>query len=279
MKKLFASLVIIITVAHVSAQILPVKLAEYIQKYDAYGWLVPGKEINDFQVAYGEDKLIMQIVFNVTDYKKLPVKNGLHLIVNRTDSMQPSTILDWYWKPLVKNAPIYKDCGFKAGDYTITLIDNDNPTKVFAKRSITVKPNAAKVANADAFEYDRSHFKIWTCKDVDDKNWKAIAPTNKIKANSCTILFFDSKDKLKNKGAMRWGIYKLTPDGTEMLVSQKDQGVNINMALWSKLYYEECEAFSTPGKYRIYITTKWNTETLSNTNSDSYYCKADLEVE
>ncbi|MES2773512.1 MAG: hypothetical protein V4722_04985 [Bacteroidota bacterium] len=279
MKTLITAIFATLFINSAKADVLPVKLAEYVKKYDSYGFLVPGKEMNDFKVAYGENTLIMQIVFNVTDYKKLAVQRGLHLTVTTTDEGTFKTVLDWYWKPLTKNAPIYTDCGFKAGEYTITLFDNDNPDKVFAKRTITVKPNEAKVANADAFEYNRTDFKIWTCKDVDEKTWKPIVPTSKIKAGSCVILFFDSKDKIKNKGVMRWGIYKVSPDGVENIVSQKDQGVNIAMEQWSKLYYEECEAFSTPGKYRIYITTKWNADAHSNTNGDHYYQKVDLIVE
>ncbi|MEO7309748.1 MAG: hypothetical protein ABIX01_05080 [Chitinophagaceae bacterium] len=279
MKTIITALIAVFFISSAKADIIPVKLAEYIKKYDANGWLIPGKEMNDFKVAYGEDKLIMQIVFNVTDYKKLTVQKGLHLTVTHVEDGAVMSILDWYWKPLTQNKTIYTDCGFNAGEYTITLFDNDNPDKVFAKRVITVKPNEAKAANKDGFEYDRSQFKIWTCKDVDEKTWKAIAPTGKIKAGSCAVLFFESKTKIKNKGSMRWGIYKVSPEGVEMLLSQKDQGVSLNLTEWSKLYYEECDAFNTPGTYRIYIATKVNSESLSNTNSDNYYQKAELIVE
>ena len=200
-------------------------------------------------------------------------------MVASTDKSSSQNLFDWYWKPLQKNAVIYTDYAFPAGSYNISLVDNDQPSTVFATRTISVKLNEAKVANAatDGFRYDRSHFKIWTCKSIDETAWKPIGTTPTIKAGTCVTLFFDSKDKLKNEGSMRWGIYKVGADGTENVVSQKDQAVDWEK--WSKLYYEECDEFTTPGKYRIYIATKYDSDTHSNVNGDHYFAKADLIVE
>ncbi|MBL0145019.1 MAG: hypothetical protein IPP48_03900 [Chitinophagaceae bacterium] len=77
-----------------------------------------------------------------------------------------------------------------------------------------------------SFPYERKNFKIWTCKSIDD-NWKAIGQTTKIKAGSCINLFFESTQKIKNLGMMRWGIFKVEADGKETYINQKDQGYRL----------------------------------------------------
>jgi hypothetical protein len=280
MKQVILAAITIMFAANISAQILPVKLYEYTSKLTAAGGIdvKPGKELTTLQVPLGNDALQLFIYFDITDYKKLSVERGLHLIVASKGSTDGNNAFDWYWKPLTKNAPIYTNYTFAAGDYTISLVDNDKPEKVFATRTITVLPNAAKAANtADGFRYDRSHFKIWTCASVDETSWKPIGATNKIKAGSCITLFFESKDKLKNEGPMRWGIYRVEADGTETIVSQKDQGISLEK--WSKLYVEEWDEFSAKGKYRIYIATKYDSDSHYNVNGNHYFAKTDLEVE
>ena len=139
-------------------------------------------------------------------------------------------------------------------------------------------PNATKVSNvADGFTYDRTKFKIWTCKSLDD-NWKAIGQTNKIKAGSCINLYFESQVKIKNLGDMRWGIFKVEADGKEIYVNQLDQGVG-QLTEWRKLTYEECNAFALKGNYRIYISTKDDADAYFGVNNKNYFAKADLTVE
>ncbi len=287
MKQLVITVIIALLSIHSHAQVLPVKFYTFTERTSNRtsstaannADVKPGAELNTFQVPVGNESLRMFIQFNVTDYKKLTVQKGLHLMVRSADKSDTRNLFDWYWKPLEKNQVIYANYAFPAGSYNISLVDNDEPEKVFATRTIMVKPNEAKVANAatDGFRYNRSHFKIWTCKSVDATAWKAVGQTANIKAGSCVTLFFDSIDKLKNEGPMRWGIYKIGADGTENVVSQKDQAVDWEK--WSKLYYEECDEFTTPGKYRIYIATKYDSDTHSNVNGDHYFAKADLTVE
>jgi len=282
MKQIITAVISLLFTATLTAQIIPLELREYKSMRGVHSAdLKPGKELSALEVPYGDDALRMYMQFTVTDYKKLAVNKGLHLIVAAKDRSNGPNFFDWYWKPLEKNAPIYTDCAFPAGEYTISLVDYENPGKVFSKREITIKPNEAKVANAAAgeFRYDRSHFKIWTCASVDEKTWTPIGQTSKIKAGSCITLFFDSKDKLKHEGSMRWAIYKVLADGTESVVSQKDQGISLSLEKWSKLYNEECNEFTTKGHYRIYIATKYDSDTHRNVNGDHYFAKADLEVE
>lgn len=287
MKRLITLAIIILFGVKINAQVLPVKFYVFTAKTSNRtsataannADVKPGAELNTFQVPAGDESLWMFIHFNVTDYKKLAVAKGLHLMVRSADKSDDRNFFDWYWKPLTKNAPIYANYAFAPGSYIVNLVDNDHPEKVFATRSITVKPSETSVANAgtDGFRYNRSHFKIWTCKSVDETAWKPIGQTTKIKAGSCVTLFFDSMDKLKNEGSMRWGIYRIGADGSENVVSQKDQAVDWEK--WSKLYHEECEDFTIPGKYRIYVATKYDSDTHSNVNGDHYFAKADLEVE
>jgi hypothetical protein len=205
------------------------------------------------------------------------VKNKVHLAVTTLDKGNELNIHDWFWPPLTKSQVLSTDCHFPAGDYTISLVDNDNPGIIFAQRKITVKPNQAKLANGDnGFPYNRSKFKIYTCTSIDD-NWKPIGQTSKIKAGTCINLFFESQDKLKNLGMMRWGIYRVEADGKETYVNQKDQGVQL--AEWRRLSYEECDEFTTKGKYRIYICTKDDADAYFGVNNKNYFAKVDLLVE
>ncbi len=237
-----------------------------------------GKELNNFIIPEGENTLRMYVQTTVADFKKVKVQNKLHLIVKTMDKGNELIIHDWVWPALTKNQVLSTNCYFSAGDYTINLVDNDNPTTVFATRSISVKPNAVKASStSDGFAYDRNKFKIWTCKSVDD-NWKAIGQTSKIKAGTCINLFFESTIKIKNKGSMRWGIFKIKANGTEEYVNQLDQGIGA-LDEWRRLAYEECNAFATPGKYRIYISTKDDADAYYAVNNKNYYAKVDLTVE
>lgn len=127
------------------------------------------------------------------------------------------------------------------------------------------------------FPYDRTQFIIHTCRSIDD-NWKPIDPVTKIKAGECIQLFFESKVKLKNMGFMRWGIFKVEPDGREVYVNQFDQGIG-QLELWRRLSTEVCDEFRTKGKYRIYISTKDDADAYFAVNSKNYFAKVELMVE
>lgn len=281
MKKIIILFAVAIKTIAIIAQPCSIKLHEVvIGKTDknAVKSQTVGKELTSFTVPTGENTLRMYVQTNVADYKKMKVQNKLHLIVKTTDKGNELIIHDWVWPPLAKNQMLTTNCYFPAGDYTISIIDYDKPEIVFASRSITVKPNAAKVSNVvDGFPYDRSKFKIWTCKSVDD-NWKAIGQTSKIKAGSCINLYFESTIKIKNKGSMVWGIYKIKADGTEEYVNQLDQGIGA-LDEWRRLTYEECNAFATKGNYRIYISAKDDADTYYAVNNKNYYANVDLKVE
>ncbi|MBP6430758.1 MAG: hypothetical protein KA319_03245 [Ferruginibacter sp.] len=236
-----------------------------------------GKEYTSFKVPTGENALRVYIQTNVTDFKKLKVNKRLGIKVFTIDKGNELIIHDWGWYPLTKNQLLSTNCYLPAGEITIALIDAEHPETVFAFRKITVQPNQAKVQNTESgFPYERKNFKIWTCKSIDD-NWKAIGQTTKIKAGSCINLFFESTQKIKNLGMMRWGIFKVEADGKETYINQKDQGVSL--AEWRRLSYEECDEFKTLGKYRIYISTKDDADAYFGVNNKNYFAKADLIVE
>ncbi len=281
-KSLLIILFIITGISTIIAQTPTIKLYEFVSTKNSAGDISSklGKELNTFTVPTTERTLRMYVQINITDFTKVKVKNKLQLIVKTIDNGNELIIHDWVWNALTKNQTLKTDCYFPAGDYTISLVDNDNPEKIFTTRKISVLQNAnlaEKQKNDEGFPFNRTHFKIWTCKSVDD-NWKAIGQTNKIDAGSCINLFFESTDKLKNFGSMRWGIFKVKLDGTEEYVNQLDQGIG-QLELWRRLTYEECDAFSTPGKYRIYISTKDDADAYFAVNNKNYFAKVDLTVE
>ncbi|MBP6660220.1 MAG: hypothetical protein KA174_06030 [Chitinophagales bacterium] len=276
------TLFIIIGVSNINAQTPTIKFMEFTSTKNSSGDInsKPGKELKIFTVPPDERALRMYIQINISDFSKVKVKNKLHLAVRTEENGNEVPIHDWFWNALTKNQVLQTDCYFPAGNYTISLVDNDNPQKIFITKKITVMQNtnlANKEKNDEGFPYNRAHFKIWTCKSVDD-NWKAIGQTNKIKAGTCINLFFESTDKLKNFGSMRWGIFKIKPNGSEEYVNQIDQGIG-QLELWRRLTYEECDAFSTPGKYRIYISTKDDADAYFAVNNKNYFAKVDLTVE
>jgi hypothetical protein len=206
------------------------------------------------------------------------VKEKLQLVVTNHEHGKEVEIHSWGWPKPVGNQILSTDCYFPAGEITLNVIDANNINHVIASRAITVKPNSVKVANGNTdFPYNRTHFKIWTCKSIDDQ-WKPIHVVAKIKTGECVQLFFESTDKLKNLGFMRWGIYKLDAQGAEEYVNQKDQGIG-ELELWRRLSYEECDEFNTPGRYRIYIATKDDADVYSAVNNKNYFAFTDLIVE
>lgn len=262
-----------------NAQSYSIKLREFVSTRLSEGtWdNKPGKELNTFQVPAGLNALRMYIQIPVTNINKITAKNKIHLTVTTIDKGNLYPIHDWFWPSGTKLKMFETDCQFPAGDYTISLVDADNPNVVFAQRKIVVNNNDAKKFNAQSdIPYDRKQFKIYTCKSIDE-NWKVIDETKKIKAGSCINLFFESTQKLKNLGMMRWGIFKIDENGKEVYVNQKDQGVEL--VLWRRLSYEECDEFTTKGHYRIYFSTKDDADAYFGVNNKNYFAKADLFVE
>ncbi len=237
-----------------------------------------GKEMNEFVVPPNEHTLRMYVHIDIKDYKNIAAKEKLQLLVTTNEHGNEVELHSWGWAKPMKNQTLSTDCYFPAGDITLKLVDANNIKQVIAAKTITVKPNAIKVANGNSdFPYNRAHFKIWTCKNIDD-NWKPIEVVSKIKVGECVNLFFESTDKLKNLGSMRWGIYIIKPDGSEEYVNQKDQGIG-QLDLWRRLSYEECDEFRIAGRYRIYISTKDDADTYYGVNSKNYFAKTDLIVE
>ena len=262
------------------AQSCTIKLHEFLSTRSAEGTLLnkPGKELHLFNVPTNEHALRMYIQIAVTDFTKLNVKNKIQLLVSTLEKGNEIEFHTWGWNTLTKNQLLTTDCYFPAGEITLSLVDADHPSTVFATRKINVtqQENKLNQVNPD-FPFNRNHFKIWTCKSIDD-NWKPIDEVTKINAGECIQLFFESTEKLKNVGFMRWGIYRIQPDGTEEYVNQKDQGIG-QLELWRRLSYEECDEFRNIGKYRIYISTKDDADVYSGVNNKNYFAKVDLLVQ
>jgi hypothetical protein len=274
---------LLVAATSVAAQSLDIKLFDVANSKTKEGSIItnPGRELSTFAVPEGAHAVRMFIQVPVTNVAKVAVKDKLHLKVVATGKAPEYNIHDWFWATQTKPTTLSTDAQFPAGSYSIFLVDKDRPDVVFAKRDIVVSANAAKVANVTAgagdFPYNRSKFKIWTTKSIDD-NWKPVGPVSRIKAGTCITLFFDSQDKIKNLGSMRWGIFKLDATGREVYVNQKDQGIG-QLAEWRRLSYEECDEFRTPGTYRIYISSKDDADVHSGVNNKNYFAKADLVVE
>lgn len=237
-----------------------------------------GKEMNEFEIPSNEHALRMYVHIQITNYEKIMAKEKLQLLVTTIEHGNRIELHSWGWPKPMKNQTLSTDCYFPAGDITLTLVDANDAKQIIASRTITVKPNSIKVPNGNAdFPYNRAHFKIWTCKSIDD-NWKPIDLVTKIKVGECIQLFFESTDKLKNLGSMRWGIYKINSDGSEEYVNQKDQGIG-QLDLWRRLSYEECDEFKTAGTYRIYIASKDDADAYFGVNTKNYFARTDLIVE
>lgn len=124
---------------------------------------------------------------------------------------------------------------------------------------------------------DSAKGKIWTCKSVDETNWKPVDETRTIKAGGCITFFFESQQKIKNPGTMRWKIYKMDAAGNEVFVNQKDQ--NSVLPEWRRMYYEECDEFRSKGMYVIYFAVKDESEAYYGVHDKIYFAKASLKVE
>ena len=263
------------------AQAPTIELREVLRSPARYGGeaeFKPGATLGKFAVPEGANALRMYI--QVTQPDRLQAKERLVLQVMATERQPHVSIHDWAWPTPVRIPVLSTDAHFPAGSYSITLRDKDRPDTVLVRRDIVVTANAAKAANVAAgagnLPFNRSKFKLVTTKSIDD-NWKAVGLTSRIKAGSCITLFFESQDKIKNLGMLRWGIFKLEAGGREVFVNQKDQGVQL--AEWRRISVEECDDFRTPGNYRIYLSTKDEADVHSGVNNPNYMARTDLTVE
>jgi hypothetical protein len=112
---------------------------------------------------------------------------------------------------------------------------------------------------------------------VDETNWKPVGILTKIRTGGCVTFFFDSQEKIKNPGTMRWKLYRVEADGKETFVNQRDQ--NSRFEEWRRMYYEECDEFRSPGKYRVYLAVKNESEAYYGVRDTAYFAKADIIVE
>ena len=281
MKQIITAAIAILFATHMNAQHLPdlpVKMYEITAVNVSSGFTtnVTGKELNAFQVPASANSVKMSIQVPVKDYKKYSLESQLHLMVTNIETEQ--VILSSYWSKLYKDTVLKSECYFPAGEYKISLVDNNAPSTVFAKRVILVKPNGTKGnLTINGYSYDVSKFKIWTCQSVDEVNWKPIGQTAKLKTGGCITFFFESLEKIKNPGTMRWKLYKVEAGGKETFINQREQ--NTVLEQWRRMYYEECDEFRTPGTYRIYFAVKNDSDEYYGVRDKDYFAKADVVVE
>ncbi|MEO8769459.1 MAG: hypothetical protein ABI402_05225 [Ferruginibacter sp.] len=280
MKHLIIAFTTMFLSANIHAQPLSVKMYELTTKNESNGYVtnIVGKEINTFQVPKGVSSVKLSMQVMVKNYKNYILPNQIQLRVTTAGKTEEGNIHNRYWGTLYKDSLLISECYFPAGDYDISLVDQVHPDKVFAKRTISVKSNGeATNLTINGFSYDRNKFKIWTCKSVDEVNWKPIGQTNKISLGSCITFFFDSPDKIKNPGTMRWKLYKVEADGKETFLNQREQ-TSVKEE-WRKMYYEECDELRTKGKYRIYFAVKNESEAYYGVRDKDYFATADINVE
>ncbi len=186
----------------VDAQACRIQLHECVNSKSPEGNLQssPGKEVNDFMISEGEHALRMYIKIVMNDYKKINPKNKVQLLVTTIERGNEVEIHQWSWYTPTKNETLSTDCYFPEGEIMLKVVDADNHQQIYATRKIIIKPKLAKARSGNVdFPYDRTKFKIWTCKNIDD-NWKPIQPVSKIKVGECIQLFFESQELLKNLG-------------------------------------------------------------------------------
>ncbi len=282
MKKIITAIFAIAFTMTVSAQTVNLKYFQLLKNVAENGGAdkFHGKELNEFQVGFSENAISTYIHVPITDVKKIKVKGKILLRVIKLE--QPAgnsyTVLDWYWPIPAKPIELYTECNFWAGDYSITLMDSGDTSKIFYRRQINVKPNSTTVAlNEGRSPYDKTKFKLWSCKSV-SKDWKAVGVTNKIKLGECITFYFESQELIKAPGTMRWKIYKIDDSGKEIaFVNQHDQ--NTILQAWKRMYYEECDEFREKGKFRVYFAIKNESEAYYGIVDKDYFGKVDITVE
>ena len=280
MKKTSIAIMAFFITAAVGAQSLPVKLYEItgVKVKNSFK-NATGKELNVFQVPADANAIKLSVQVVVKDYKKYVLQNQLQLMVINNKTQE--NILNSYWSTLYKDTVLVTECYFPVGEYSISLADQVHPGKIFASRTISVKgdlkTNAAGIIKINGYNYDVSKFKLWTCSSVDETNWKPIGVKNKITTGSCITFFFESNEKIKNPGTMRWKLYKVEPDGKETFVNQKDQTLSLEQ--FRRMYYEECNEFNSKGTYRMYLAVKNESEAYYGIRDKEYFAMAQVEVE
>jgi hypothetical protein len=272
------SFVLMQIMASAQTSTLPIKIYAItaVKVESGFTTNVIGKELSAFAVPSTANSVKMSIQVPIKDFKKYRLQSQLHLQV--LDVVTKAEVLNSYWSTLYKDTILKTDCYFPPGNYLIQLTDNNEPHTLFATRTIqvsgAVKKNGIVVNN---YTYDPAGFKLWTCKSVDDVNWKPIGVITKIKAGGCATFFFDSKEKIKNPGTMRWKIFRTDASGKETFVAQHDQTSVLEE--WRRMYFEECNEFGTPGQYTIYLAVKNESEPYYGFKDTTYFAKASILVE
>jgi hypothetical protein len=280
MKKISIAIIALFITATVSAQTLPVKLYEITEvKVKNSFKNATGKELNAFQVPADANSIKLSVQVPVKDYKKYVLQNQLQLMI--VNNKTKENIQNVYWSTLYKDTVLVTECYFPAGEYSISLVDQVHPEKIFANRTIAVKgeikTGTTGIIKINGYNYDVSKFKLWTCSSVDETNWKPIEVKSKIATGSCITFFFESTEKIKNPGTMRWKLYKVEPGGKETFVNQKDQTLTLEQ--FRRMYYEECSEFNSKGTYRIYLAVKNESDEYYGVRDKEYFAMAQVEVE
>ncbi len=156
---------------------------------------------------------------------------------------------------------------FPPGEYVARVFDKDNEKDVFASGTF-------KVTAATTPDY-KNNCTFVTCKSVDD-NWNPIGETKKIKAGECTQFLYKAKDKINNY-AMVWAIRRVKPNGDEEYVNDLLQMLDGNP--WRFVATDNVCEFSTPGKYRVYLIEKNESDALHGGTISSYFGKMEFAVE
>lgn len=281
-KMIVAGFALFFSLALAAQTLLPVKIVAVTNTIYQSGYAdkVYGKELNAFKVPDDANFVKMSVEIRVKDYKPYVTKL-LNLIVTNTKTNE--NLLTTYWYRLFSDTTLRVVGQFPPGEYSIRLIENNDEKLVIAKRTINVEGKAAKASGAreivryKGYDYDVNKFKLWVCKDVDEVNWKPVGVTTKISTGGCIIFFFDSPEKIKNPGTLRWKLYKVGPDGKEIFVNQRDQ--TPKQEEFRRIYYEECGEFSTPGKYRMYLAIRNESEAYYGIRDVDYFASGDINVE
>ena len=281
-KMIIAGLAILLSQVSIAQTLLPVKIVSVTNTIYQGGYAdkVYGKELNAFKVPDDANFVKMSVEVRIKDYKPYATKL-LNLLVTNTKTNE--TLFTTYWYRLFSDTTLRVVGQFPPGEYYIRLIENKDEKNIIAKRTINVEGKIAKanggreIVRYNGYDYDVNKFKIWVCKDVDEVNWKPIGVTTKINTGGCIIFFFESPEKIKNPGTLRWKLYRVGPDGKEVFVNQRDQ--TPKMEEFRRIYYEECGEFNTAGKYKIYLEIRNESEAYYGVLNSNYFASGEINVQ
>jgi hypothetical protein len=159
---------------------------------------------------------------------------------------------------------------FTPGEYIARIYDKDNESDVYVASSFTV---------IDGGKPDyKNNSTMAACASVND-DWNPVGETKKIKAGSCIQILYKASKSLpviKNY-FMVWAIRKVAPNGDEEYVNDLLQTAGDDG--WRYLAAENVCEFKTPGKYRVYILEKSESDALHGVVAQNYYGKMELIVE